>query len=243
MIHRRDLLIGGACALAASGALALTPRKRMQLLGDRELDALIPRTLGAWKAVESDALIVPQTESSLANRIYNQSVGRAYVDPAGNAVMLLIAYGRTQNDTLQLHRPEICYPAIGFEISDNRPTRIALGEGRAAIPGRIMSAHTDIRTEQILYWTRIGEYLPISGAEQRERKFALQLRGVVPDGILVRVSNTRVDQTAGEALNRHFATDLLTGCSPEARRVLVGTAIANALGRNGGARDMGVKPA
>lgn len=232
MIDRRNFIIGGACTLAAGGAFAMTPRTRIELLGDEQLDALIPRQIGEWKAVESDALIVPQTEGSLANRIYNQSVGRAYVDTLGNAVMLLIAYGRTQNDTLQLHRPEICYPAIGFEISESRPTRIALDERRLAVPGRILTARTDIRTEQILYWTRIGEYLPVDGAEQRRRKFELQLRGIVPDGILVRVSNTRLDAASGEALNRHFVEDLLVACNARARRVLIGTALADSHRQN-----------
>lgn len=229
MIGRRDLIIGGACLVAAGGAFALAPRRHVSLLGDADLGALIPRHFGRWHAIESDALIVPQTESSLATRLYNQSVGRMYVDPVGNAVMVLIAYGRTQNDELQLHRPEICYPAIGFDLSNNRRVDIPVANGTVAIPGRAMTAHTDIRTEQILYWTRIGEYLPVDGREQRRRKFELQLDGIIPDGILVRISNTRVDAEAGQRLNSHFASDFLAACTSAARRVLAGTTVGLAL--------------
>jgi len=104
MISRRDLLIGGMLVGASASAYALTPRRKMSLLGERELAKLIPEQFGTWKTVPSDALVVPETEDSLAAQLYSESVGRVYATPNNEAVMMLIAYGDTQSDSLQLHR-------------------------------------------------------------------------------------------------------------------------------------------
>ncbi|HYZ47752.1 MAG TPA: EpsI family protein, partial [Sphingomonas sp.] len=189
MISRRELIVGGACMAAAASAEVARPHNRVSLLGPHQsLEAAVPRAFGRWKMREGEGIVTPQSENSLAAKLYNQSVARFYEDPDGNAVMLLIAYGNTQSDTLQLHRPEVCYPAFGFEIVENRPAEIPLGHG-AVLPTRNLVASLPGREERISYWTRIGEYLPVSNGEQREVRFRIALAGVIPDGVLVRISN------------------------------------------------------
>lgn len=226
MINRRDLMIGGACVAAAAGAEVLRPRHRVALLGDRKLETLIPKSFGAWEARESDGLVTPQSEDSLAARLYNQSVGRTYAGPDNSLVMLLIAYGNTQSDTLQLHRPEICYPAFGFAITENRAARFDVGNG-AQIPGRNLVASSPGRDERISYWTRLGEYLPTSNTEQRQMKFRTALAGIIPDGVLVRISNTLPDDEQGFGVNERFAADLLRAVPADVRPALVTTALAD----------------
>jgi EpsI family protein len=228
MINRRDLLIGGACVAAAAGAEVLRPHKRVALLGDRQLETFIPKSFGVWQAREAEGLVTPQSEDSLAARLYNQSVGRMYAGPDNSAVMLLIAYGNTQSDTLQLHRPEVCYPAFGFAITENRPARFDLGHG-AEVPGRNLIASSPGRDERISYWTRVGEYLPTSNSEQRQMKFRIALSGIIPDGVLVRISNTLPEGDNGFGLNERFAADLLAAVSPVVRPALVTTALADRL--------------
>ena len=53
----------------------------------------------------------------LEAEIYNQEVSRAFVDKEGHVVMLMIAYGESQSDRLQLHHPEVCYTAQGFRVT------------------------------------------------------------------------------------------------------------------------------
>lgn len=228
MISRRDLLIGGMLLGASGGALAWTPRNKMSLLGDAQLEKLIPNSFGHWRELPTSALVVPEEEGSLASRLYDQRVGRIYANPDNDAAMLLIAYGGTQSDSLQLHRPEVCYPAFGFEIRQTANVPIALAPG-VEIPGRSLAAVSTARTEQILYWTRIGEYLPVDGADQRWARLRSEMAGTIPDGVLVRISSVGTDPARGLELNRRLAADLMQALSPLARRVLLGTEPAKAL--------------
>jgi EpsI family protein len=228
MISRRDLLVGGMLLGASAGAWAWTPRSKMSLLGSTQLEKLIPESFGQWRALPASALVVPEEEGSLASQLYSQRVGRIYANPDNEAAMLLVAYGDTQSDALQLHRPEVCYPAFGFDIRDITDVPVPLAPG-LAIPGRRLVASSNMRTEQILYWTRIGEYLPASGSDQRWARLRSEMAGTIPDGVLVRISSLGADPARGFDLNRTLARDLMAAVSPAARRVLVGTAPARAL--------------
>jgi EpsI family protein len=222
MIGRRHALMGLACLAAAGSAAALIPRRRLSLDAGPKLDVAIPRRFAGWEEQPTDALITPDDDDSLAARLYSQIVGRLYVDPSGAMVMLLIAYGDTQNDLLQLHRPEVCYPAFGFTIDDNSRIDIPLA-ANVSIPGRALTASSTRRIEQILYWTRIGEHLPTDGREQRVAKLKDQFAGVIADGVLVRISTITDDPREGLAINQRFARDLMSAMPTSARPMLIGT--------------------
>jgi EpsI family protein len=223
MINRRDLIVGGACLAAAASAEAVRPDTRVALLGDRKLEDHIPRNFGPWRVQESEGVLAPQSEDSLAARLYNQSVARVYAGPDGAMVMLLIAYGNTQSDTLQLHRPEVCYPAFGYKVTESRPTEFALGNG-ASVPGRRLVAMSPGREERISYWTRIGEYLPVDEGEQRRMRFRTALAGIIPDGVLVRMSNVLPEDRPGFTLNQRFAADFIRAVPTLVKPALITTA-------------------
>jgi EpsI family protein len=103
------------------------------------------------------------------------------------------------------------------------------GPAAPRLPARVLTAANADRTDQILYWTRIGEAFPDSGREQRLAKLRLQLRGIIPDGVLVRFSNITRDRVAGLALNARFARALLAACPISARIALAGSTIGKAL--------------
>ncbi len=229
MTSRRDFIIGGLCASGAGAAYALTPRERISLLGSAKIEAVVPQAFGRWKHVESDALVVPQSDDSLANKLYTQSVGRLYMHDDGSGVMLLIAYGDTQSDQLQLHRPEVCYPAFGFALLRNEGIRVNLGD-RIEVPGRRITARSQVRTEQISYWTRIGEFLPTTNGEQRSAKLRTAFQGKIPDGVLVRISNIGEDADKAFAANERFAADMIHAVAPQHRAALIGTELASRVG-------------
>jgi len=227
MTSRRDFLIGGACAAAAGAGWWRTPRNHLSLLGKNKLENVLPIAFGDWHEIPSDALVVPQSKDSLAGKLYNQSLGRIYQKADGRVVMLLIAYGSTQSDQLQLHRPEVCYPAVGFNVVQSAATAIPVAPS-VAIPGRILTAQSPVRTEHISYWTRIGEFLPQDGAAQQLAKLKCALDGLIPDGVLLRISNVETEARQGFALNQKFAADMLAATLPAARPALIGSANARA---------------
>ncbi len=230
-MDRRGFLIGAGCLAAATGAYAMTPRSRMSLMGKLKLEEAIPAEFNGWKKYESNQIVTPESENSLSRQLYSQSVGRLYVRGDEEFAMMLIAYGDTQSDTLQLHRPEVCYPAFGMEITENHPASIPLSKS-VAIPGRDLVAVNAERTEYITYWTRLGQALPTTGGEQRAAKLKDAFEGIIPDGVLVRFSTVLEGPKVSFDVNRRFAADLMAAVSPAVRRVLVGDAPMAALGRD-----------
>lgn len=222
---RRDLLIGGLAVAAAAGAEALRPHRKLILLKGGKIDAQMPKKFDDWTAEGSSGLVSPDQAGKLARTLYSEIVERIYHDgQSGAAVMLLAAYGDTQSDLLQLHRPETCYPAVGFAIESTKATQIMLRNG-ASIPGREVVALGDDRRENILYWTRIGERLPQSDGQQKAARFYNSVDGYVADGILFRCSALGESQACFRVLNQ-FVPALLNATPAVVRPALIGSRLA-----------------
>jgi EpsI family protein len=226
-MRRRDLVLGLPLLAAAGGAYALTPRRRMNLLGDGRFEDLVPKAFGGWEVTPSNAFILPKREGSLADQLYDQQLSRLYTGEGRLPVMLVIAYGSTQSDVLQLHRPEVCYTAIGFEITASR--RVDLPVGGATIPMRALTATATDRVEPILYWTRLGDRLPTSNNEQRLMKLRTEMEGYIADGVLVRLSTVGEPDADTFARLEDFARELLLAVDPAALPALVGRPAAKAI--------------
>jgi len=225
MVTRRDLLLSGGMLLAAGGALALTPRRPLNLLGDETLEKLVPTRIGSWQQEPSKAFVLPKTEGSLSDRLYNQLLTRLYQSSEMVPVMLVMAYGKLQSDDLQLHRPEICYTSVGFQIISSAAAQVKLATG-AKLPVRELTAQSDQRIEPILYWTRIGDDLPTDGRQQRSMKLAQSMRGYIPDGILVRISTVADPVPEVFAQLGEFARQMMLAVAPSHRAALIGRPLA-----------------
>src|SRR3546814_6983658 len=91
--------------------------------------------------------------------LYSDTLTRLYSHAGtGERVMLLMAYGSTPSDLLQLNRPETCYPALGYRISRSGVASVHFGAPDS--PVRALLAVGPARTEPILNWTRVGDDLP-----------------------------------------------------------------------------------
>lgn len=221
MPSRRDLLLAAPLFAAAAGAYALTPRNRMNLLGSAKLDDIVPLAFNGWSVSPSNAFVLPKPrEGSLADVLYDQQLNRLYTGEDRLPVMLVIAYGSTQSDLLQLHRPETCYRAIGFEVTGSRPVNVRIGA--AEVPMRELTATSNDRIEPILYWTRLGDRLPTSNNEQRLMKLRTEMEGYIADGVLVRMST--VAEPSADVFDglQQFARSLVLAIRPDARAALVG---------------------
>jgi EpsI family protein len=229
MIGRRDFLIGAACAAAGTAAYGLQPRRRLSLQGSAKLEQIVPRQFGAWTSRDVSDLVAPQTPDSLMAKLYGETVGRVYQQATnGVEVMMLLAHGDTQSDELQLHRPEVCYPAFGFAISRSTPIALPLAGG-VTVPARRLVAVAPGRQENIVYWSRLGEYLPIDGTQQRIDRLKTAMAGKVYDGLLARFSILGSDMDAAFQSLEGFIGELVLAVQGPLRVSLIGTSRASAM--------------
>ena len=181
MIRRRDLFIGAACLAASGSAFALQPRRRVSLLGSARVDQIVPTTVGDWSSHPVDDLVAPDQGDDGAAELYDEIVERIYQQGStGAEIMMLMAHGQSQTTHLQVHRPEDCYPAFGFAVSDKRSAELPLASG-VALPAVLLVADAPGRRENIVYWTRLGEFLPIqrrrrTGGSDENRSWRLHRR-------------------------------------------------------------------
>jgi len=218
MMTRRKFGLGLAFASVAGVAAARLPNKNLDYLGKQKLESVIPDKIGRWNYVSSSGLVVPP-EDQMIRALYSQLVTRVYSDGSGPPIMLLVAQSATQTGILQIHRPEICYTAGGYQLSAIEPHVVGLPWG--GLPTLSMSATSDSRTEQLVYWTRIGDQLPRSWREQRMVVAMDNLRRIIPDAIMVRVSTFGNDKARALASMDEFIVSLLNSVSLQVRRVFI----------------------
>jgi len=229
-MNRRALIAGAACVGGALLAQQLKPHKYVSLLQQEKLDDLIPRQFGRWSSEDAGDPLALNGPGTLSAKLYNQLVTRAYQNGAtGQQLLMLLAHGERQSDELQLHRPEICYPAFGFELLRNEPTQLRLAKA-VTLPARRLVCRSPSREESVVYWSRLGEYLPIDASEQRTDRFKNAFAGVIPDGVLCRFSTGDPSDRTWASLEQ-FVQELMAATGPAGRRVLVGTERARRLDR------------
>ena len=133
--------------------------------------------------------------------------------------MLLMAQNAKQTGVLQVHRPEVCYPAGGFELSPIIEHAIRLGLG--VLQTNTLVASGGGVTECVLYWTRVGDSQPLSWAQQRIDVARQNLRGIVPDAVIVRVSIRQSDLEGAQKILDEFVRELLGAIPPNKRSVFI----------------------
>lgn len=217
-----SLVLGVAMAATSALTVALTPSpKAVQAEASFSLEAMIPARFGAWRI---DPHIVPLTpnpeQQGVLEKIYDQTLSRTYVDDAGRRVMLSIAYGGDQSKALQLHLPEVCYVAQGFQLVSDGSDRLATRYG--VLPVQRLVARQQERNEPITYWITLGEHATRSGIERKLRRLAYGLSGEIPDGMLVRVSSITNDEPAAWRQHDRFIAELLAALGAAERARLIG---------------------
>lgn len=224
MTQQRIKALLVACLMVASFAAAAVWHPSARLADSRpriDLESMFPKRLGEWVVDERMPvqLVSPDTQAML-NKIYNQTLSRTYVNPKGDRIMLSVAYGGDQSDATRAHRPEVCYPAQGFQILSGSAGHLALPGQQ--LPVRQLVAGQGARNEPITYWITVGDRVAVSGTQQKLAQLAYTTRGVVPDGMLVRVSSIDKNNALAFAMQQQFVVAMAAGMTPGNRALVMG---------------------
>jgi EpsI family protein len=219
-----------AILVSAILAQVLTPRELMaRTSASLDLQTVIPKKFGNWSLVpgiwpvtpaDPEGYVEPDANSA---RIYSQEVGRGYTDGHGNLVMLMVAYGPVQNFRLKAHRPEICYTAAGFRISNKFGTQVPYRDDAAPIKLTRLTAERESRLEPISYWMRVGNDIATGVIDRQIIRLKYGLRGIIPDGALIRISTVGLAPEASYKLQDQFIRDLLAAIPPQDLKFFTGT--------------------
>lgn len=215
----------GAAVASSAAAVAMVPKEGVaEMTASMPLETLFPPTFDTWKI---DPDLIPIELSAELRKViresYDQTLARTYVNDQGYRVMLSVAYGGRRNQGMDIHRPEVCYPAQGLAI--RRETRdIAIDFDGARLPLKRLVAGTGSRNEPITYWLVIGRSVSSFGYGHRLALLKYGLTGHVPDGMLLRVSSIDDDETQAFAEQDLFLRDLLAALTPDFRRRVLGQA-------------------
>jgi EpsI family protein len=221
---RRRVVLAGLF-IAAAGAQALVrPRAGPGGPAAGTLDRIMPRNVAPFRAAGGTDQIMP-ADSELTGFTYADILTRTYLDTADAALFLLAACSAGGEPGLSVHRPEDCYPAYGFDLDPTGMVTVPLANAaHAGIPACFFTARRADRIEHVLYWVRVGGAFPASQAAQRIAVAQENLRGRLPDSVLVRLSV--IDGPARDARDRltRFAAALLAQLDRSGRAVVLGTA-------------------
>jgi EpsI family protein len=216
------ILILVAMLAAPTLAGVLRPTIRIADQGPKvDLDAMVPRAFGDWRTADAGSLVLADPQrNAVVDRIYAQTLARTYINSDGYRIMLSIAYGGDQSDSMQVHKPEICYPAQGFTLWEVHTGTLTTTAG--PIPVKRLVTSQGQRHEPVTYWTTIGDKAVAGGLQKKLIEMKYGLTGTIPDGLLFRVSSIDGDQVSAYVVHERFVDDLLKATSPEARKRLSG---------------------
>jgi EpsI family protein len=223
------VLVSIALLAAAVLAEVLAPRELMaRASASLDLQQVIPKQFGEWRWVPDVTPVTPQDPEGYVEpdahsaRIYSQEVGRTYTDGNGDIVMLMVAYGPVQNYRLKAHRPEMCYTAAGFRVSSKVAASVSYRDGAPPIKLARLTAERESRFEPISYWMRVGNDITTGVIDRQLVRLKYGLRGIIPDGALIRVSTVGLPKEASYRLQDRFIRELLAAVPPQDRKFFTG---------------------
>lgn len=212
------LTFGGAAAWKPTVHLADTRPKV-------SLAALFPTNFGDWEVdARQPVQLVSPDQAAMLNKLYNDTLSRTYVNKqTGQRIMLSAAYGGDQSDGTRAHLPELCYPAQGFQIVSKRTNSLDAAPGHT-IPVQRLFAKMGGRLEPITYWVVVGDHVALTGPQQKLAQLRYSMRGMIPDGTLVRVSN--IDGDVEKSFQAHdiFVQQMLAATAEPLKSRMVGKA-------------------
>lgn len=214
-----------ALLMVSSAALAVVLKPDQKLVDELpplSLEDAIPKSFGDWRVDPTMVPIDPSPDlQANLDEIYSQLLARTYVNAEGERIMLSIAYGANQSgDGSQVHRPEFCYTAQGFQVMANNVGSLVTQYG--SLPVRRLLAVQGRRNEPITYWITVGDKATLPGLSRKVEQLAYGLTGKIPDGMLVRVSSISSKSDSAYQLQEKFIRDMLQSMDTKDRLRVAG---------------------
>lgn len=210
--------------LVAAATLAAVPTRRLvDVIGRINLEQAIPKSFGDWYMdPRGGASVVDPVQAEKIKAIYSQVVTRIYINrKSGVAIMLSIAYGEDQRDDHQLHYPEVCYPAQGFQVLATSRGVLQLPSGNLPVH-RLETVRNEQRFEPLTYWTTVGEHTVSGGFDKKKAEMRYNFQGVIPDGLLFRVSSINRNARQSFDWQDQFIAALVSELGPKDLPRIVG---------------------
>lgn len=196
-------------------------RKLANELGVLQLDKLVPFEFDDWRDVpQTIAAVVNPQQAEAIDKIYSQTLSRTYVNSKGDYIMLSIAYGEDQSDTNQVHLPDVCYPAQGFQIKISEKGLLETSYGNIKV--KRMLTYMGNRIEPLTYWTTVGGLVVSGGTETKLAQLRYGFRSITPDGLIFRVSSITSDAEYAYKVQEEFVSKLLKSMTAEQRSRVAG---------------------
>lgn len=212
MIHKHVKVIALTLLMLGSAALAQYLKPTRFVAHERQqtkLNQVVPGAFAEWVL---DTSMVPVTAapdvSEMLAGLYDDLLERTYVNKQGYRVMLSIAYGSDQRgEKNQVHRPEYCYSAQGFLLTSSAAGSVPFANFQ--LPVQRLTARMQSRNEPITYWLTINNEAVLPGWSRKITQLKYGFSGVVPDGLLIRVSSIDSDSAAAYKIQEQFIQELL----------------------------------
>lgn len=198
--------------IMASGSLLgglLQPTRMMAKERARApISLALPDSIGGWRMDKSTPVVeLPPDVAAQVKSIYTEVADKVYVDSSGNRMMVTLAYGRDQSDGFKVHRPEICYAAQGFTVSSPKHTLLDLGDRKIKV--NRVDTSLAARSEPVTYWMVIGDKVVDTPLSHKLEQIKYSFSGLVPDGLLVRVSSLSPNNEASYQMHERFVREWL----------------------------------
>lgn len=216
---KRQIAIFLTCIFTAAICYLITPNKQLASDYPVNIEKLIPLAIPGWSELnDAQVQIVasPELEKKV-NSIYSQVVSRRYVSADGHIIMLSVAYTKDQRDNSgqQSHKPEICYPAQGFEILNRN--KVVLSGSKTPVV-QLETVNQD-RFEDVTYFITIGNVVVDGNIQTKIAQMKYGLRGYIPDGLIFRVSSVDRDTARAFKLQEQFIYELFKNLPAGAERI------------------------
>lgn len=182
---------------------------------------IIPEKFKGWSVDKNQNFIVDPKMQENLDKIYTQTFERTFINLNGKMLMLSLSYGPDQRDGMNVHRPEFCYPAQGFEIINSEVKTLNILD--RDIPIRKLETINGSRREFVTYWMLMDKKPYIGSFKRKYIQLKAALRGELPDGLLFRVSSIGQEADTEYELQNQFINSLIQNIDSDKLKFVIGT--------------------